>query len=420
MSYMYRPFGLFFLLLMIVIGLQVALRKPLCIDSTIVYKIDKIGMKETDSLYSCNHHKKVKFSEYFFGQLSSLQSRMNRLELLMLDLHLTNKLVIVIDQIDLDNTTELLNGVKIGSALLASGNHLEKALLIKGIKNKTANSDQIFLETISDFLVSDGEYQNLISEAWNESFAIVGFLEKLQGTKTVVRYLTGPQNRNEVDTIGKLRNLASAISPHFRVNFDKKLVELGYYNEKDVREVVLDFVIEDLQGKALLSELAVLAKTSPSIKSAVKTASGLFLLPSFLQIPSVLESQIQARHRLVFNPDNNSNATISAFLHNTESLILIHSAFSDSVHLRPLYKAGVGEFLRQNKHLEFIQFHLPSYELVYKKIGGVANFFDFVRNKSYLQTQNKPLGWSRTEWLTEMRVYKPVANYDFVQYFRIN
>lgn len=418
MSYLYRPFGLFFLLVVTLLGLQLVLRKPLCIESTIVYKIDKVGVSGTETIYGCSQARETSYSSYFSENLSGIQARIRALELQMARLNLAPRFIVEIDDVNKGWTTELMNGVRIGSDLLESGNVLEKLLLKKGLSNKTNISDPIFLETVSDFLINSGEHHNLISEAWAESFGELSFTEKLQVSKTIYRRLAGLHSAEEKTTIQLLNSLTD--SAKMKMVFGKKLIELGYLDENALADIQFDFIIENPNPEKTLSQLALLAKEFKSVRSAVKTREGLFLLPSLLKVKNPGTGGLTARHRLIFGSQIGVNVRPAAYIKNTESLILIRADQSSAVNFRALYAGTLGEFLRQNKGLEFIQFHLPSYGLVYKNLGIIANYFDFVRSRDYSEKAHKLLGWSRTEWLTDLAAFKPIANYDMIQYFRVN
>lgn len=418
MSYLYRPFGLFFLLLVTLLGLQLVLRKPLCIESSIVYKIDKVGATGAETIYGCSQFKETLYSSYFSDKLAGLQARFEVLELQMARLNLTPRFVIEIDDVNKSQATELMNGVRIGSDLLESGRLLEKFLLKKSLKNKTNISDSIFLETVSDFLIDGAGYHNLISEAWAESFGELNFFEKLKVSRTIYRQLAGLHSADEKTAVQLLNSLTG--STKMEMVFGKKLTELGYLDEKVLAEIQFDFIIENLNAEHSLSELAALAKEFKLVRSAVKTPQGLFLLPSLLKIKSPARDGLTARHRLIFGDQNGVNVRPDAFIKNTESLVLIRPGQSTAVKFRTLYSGTVGEFLSQNKGLEFIQFHLPSYRLVYKNLGSISNYFDFVRSRDYSEKAHRLLGWSRTEWLTDLAAFRPNANYDMIQYFRVN
>ncbi len=418
MSYLYRPFGLFFLLLVSLLGLQLVLRKPLCIESSVVYKIDKISTAGTESIYSCSQFKSVSYSLYFSDNLEGLQARLRAFEHLMTRLNLQGKFVIVIDEINKDQASELVNGVRIGSKLLESGRLLEKFLLTKGLKNKTNIVDPIFLEAVSDFFINDADYRNLISEAWAKSFRELSLIEKLNVSKTIYGRLSGLRTAEEKTAIQFLEKLT--LSTKMNMAFRNKLTELGYLDERELAGTHFDFVIEDRDGVFSLSELAMLAKEFRTVRSAIKTPQGLFLLPSLLKVQGIATDSLTARHRLIFGSQAGITSDTAAYFENTESLIMIGQGKLTEINFRPLFIGNATDFLSGNKGLEFIQIHLPSYKLVYKDLGSVASYFDLVRSRDFSEKVHKILGWSRTEWLKDLAAYKPIANYDMIQFFRLN
>jgi hypothetical protein len=68
---------------MLLLALQAGFKKPLCINSNIVYKIDRISDKKNESIYSCAQFKNVLFSNFLYEKLGDLESRLNQLEFLL-------------------------------------------------------------------------------------------------------------------------------------------------------------------------------------------------------------------------------------------------------------------------------------------------------------------------------------------------
>jgi len=118
-----------------------------------------------------------------------------------------------------------------------------------------------------------------------------------------------------------------------------------------------------------------------------------FLLPSNLKVPETLAQGLFAKYRMIFDDQNKNESDIVRYFNNSESLILIHSnTFKEKLNLISLFKSGVNEFLYRNKQIDFVQIHLPSYKLVYKNLGQIANYFEFVGIKNLSQTEHKALG----------------------------
>jgi|GEM_PF-6032206 len=424
MAYLQRPLGLIFLILMLIMGAQVALKKPLCINSRLVYKIDRISAQQTETIYSCNQYKKVEFSNYFYENLTALQAQLDQLEVISLQLNITGKMNIVIDEINKNQTAELLNGVKIGSDLLATP-HLQKMLIQLSLKNKLNIQDQIFLQSFTDFLIADGRYQNLISEAWGQSFKEFNFFTKRKFTKFIIQNFLKNHSffvDSGRDTLSKLITLLATLAPtELQGNFNKNLNKLGYYSEAELVQNKFDIVIEFTDNKNIVDDFVFLAKNNPHLRIAIKSTDGMYLLPSNLKVPPVLENSIFTQYRLVLKDSNNNKTPITQYLNNTESLILIHNENrTKKINFQPLFAFGIRDFLFQNKQIDFVQVHLPSYMLKYKDLSKIESFFEFVKIKNLSKSEHKALGWRQNMWLKDLRAFRPIANYEAIQYFRVN
>lgn len=462
LGYLYRPLGIFFLLLMIIMGIQVAVKKPLCINSNTVYKIDKIRERSTETIYSCRQLKEASFSNFFYEHVKDLEARFISLEVVLGQLDLLNikgGFTVIIDDLNKNQTQELGNGIQISIDLLST-KQLEKVLLQLSIKNKLKNKvninanhvnipDDIFLQTLSDFFIADGTYQNLVSQAWGETFKELNFFEKKRLTQDLMQNIS-PSNKlfavtNPVlnswndqsvnqptnRSISLLKALASTLaSPTALDNFDKNLKKLGFYTFNELAESKLDIIIQDTMADNI--ELISLAKKHTNLKIAVHNASGVFLLPSFLKIPEALEHKIFTRYRFIFA----NKLNIAHYIDNTESLILLRPVENllkkpHKLDLKSLFLSKisfgansgigsrVGAFLSQNKQMDFIQIHLPSYRLKSKDLDLITNYFEFVGLKTLSKIEHKTLGWTRTEWLKDLQAFKPIANYEVIQYFRV-
>lgn len=404
-------------------GVQVALKKPLCINSSLVNKIDKLGTQNTETIYSCSQYKKVTFSNYFYDYLPILEERFKHLEVALAQLGVEDKFTIVIDDIRKDQVLELVNGVQVGSNLLET-KLLEKTLIQLSLKNKLNIRDEIFLQSLSDFIINDGGYQNLISRAWGESFNKLYFFNKRKISKSIVRNLLQRHEFSISDSMDSISKLKLLLKDTDRVdlsaNFNKNLNKLGYYSKNELSELKLDLIIEE-NAQNRDAELIALANSYPALKVAVKKMDGLYLLPSNIKIPRASEKNIFTKYRLIFDKPRESKILITNYLNNSESLILINSRNkSIKANLRPLFASGLNEFLFLNKELDFIQIHLPSYKLKSRDLSKIVNYFDFVKIKKLSKNERLALGWSHSKWLKDLNAFKPIANYDVIQYFRVN
>jgi hypothetical protein len=422
--------------------LGLTLKKPLCIDSRLVYKIDSINHKGIETLYSCNQQKKVPFSNYFYDHVKALEARLIKTEIILAHLGIMNKFVIVIDNINMNLMQELPNGIQIGVHQLKT-DQLEKKLIQLGLKNKFNISNPIELETLADFFLANKKHQNLISEAWDKTFNQLGFYEKNKALNRIIQSLdklSDFSNKASTDRTANYANLnavpeqtsiaslksllLSSQMQSMQKDFTENLQHLGFYSSTELANTTFDFIIESTQfqkiNKALIALIA-LAKTYPNLKIALKNNNNLFLLPSYLKISAHYEKKVRTKYRIIFSEDLINSSFLKTYLKTTESLVITNKTLAiESLKFDSLFSSGMHQFLSQNKHFNFIQIHLPSYTLKYRELRHVDDYFDFVKIKDLSRLEHKALGWNHTEWLEDMNIFKPIAHYDVIQYFRVN
>jgi hypothetical protein len=133
-------------------------QRPLCIDSKVVERIDRITDSGTESLYRCALNKATPYNTYFADKLRDLSYRVLRIERVLESLEPFYKKA----QITILSDRPLLFRVQghhlyIGEALLDAPGHLEKALAKIWYRERNDNSfDQqdITEEVMTDLLVS--------------------------------------------------------------------------------------------------------------------------------------------------------------------------------------------------------------------------------------------------------------------------
>lgn len=432
-------FSLFTLFYATTLYLGFTLKKPLCIDSRFVYKIDSISPKGIETIYSCNQQKKVPFSNYFYDHAKALEARFMKTELILARLGIMNKFVIVIDNINMNLMQELPNGIQIGVHQLKT-DQLEKKLIQLGLKNKFNISNPIELETLADFFWGSKKYQNLISEAWGKTFNRLGFYEKNKALNSIIHNLdklsdfsnkaftglsvnfSNLNNVPEQTSIASLKSLLlSSQMQSMRKDFTENLQYLGFYSSTKLANITFDFIIESTRFQKLNTDLIALAKNYPNLKIAIKNNNNLFLLPSYLKISAHYEKKVRTKYRIIFSEGLINSSFLKSYLKTAESLIITNKSLAiESLKFDPLFSSGMHQFLSQNKHFNFIQIHLPSYALKYRELRHIDDYFDFVKIKNLSHLEHKALGWNRTEWLEDMNIFKPIAHYDVIQYFRVN
>jgi hypothetical protein len=172
-------------------------RRPLCIDSKIVERIDR----GSESVFQCSQNHHVPFSIYFNEYLPRIEARVQQVESFLNRIAPMNsrlRLVIVTDKpasfLIKDNT------IYIGEAMLEARGHLEKALLKKWYRENSVNLfayEGLFEEVFTDFSIY------LIKGSLKIEDPFRGVQTKLNGSrwpqvlKSTQAYCQSPWKRSE-------------------------------------------------------------------------------------------------------------------------------------------------------------------------------------------------------------------------------
>jgi hypothetical protein len=128
-------------------------RKPVCIDSRVVERIDR----GTDSVFKCSLNRHVPFSPYFHDKLPDIDRRVQEIESFIGRIE-PFKIPLKIEIVSDKPNYYLLRGdtLFIGEAMLASRGHLEKALLKYWYRQSSRDLfayETLFEEVYTDFLL---------------------------------------------------------------------------------------------------------------------------------------------------------------------------------------------------------------------------------------------------------------------------
>lgn len=132
-------------------------RRPLCIESKVVERIDRLGVQSTDTVYRCAVNKETPFSTYFSEQSRDLTYRIQKIERLLESIEPFERKV----QLTIMEDRPYLFKVRghhvfIGEKLLAAPGHLEKALAKVWYRERNDGffAQQALMEEVfTDFLV---------------------------------------------------------------------------------------------------------------------------------------------------------------------------------------------------------------------------------------------------------------------------
>ena len=140
----------------------VASRRPLCIDSKIVDKIDIIHKHGADTVYACGARKSVPFSPYLNELLPYIKDRLHEVETtlkaisplrapLKLEIQLNKPWAFAVNN----------HSISIGEKLFLSEGHLEKAIFKVWYREREASTfaySRLVEESITDFLLFLSSY----------------------------------------------------------------------------------------------------------------------------------------------------------------------------------------------------------------------------------------------------------------------
>ncbi len=142
-----------------VVGMLLYVAKPLCIDSSSVEKIDRVGLSKTETIYKCSAMVTVPYSNYFDEKKAEIEKRIESVTAFLNRMQpIKSRIYLIIDETSpllfkVSSQTSL-NKIQIGSQLLEARGHLERALIKAWLmeKSKTKAQQNLFLEVATDFL----------------------------------------------------------------------------------------------------------------------------------------------------------------------------------------------------------------------------------------------------------------------------
>lgn len=430
MSYLKRPTGLILLLILTLLALNISLKKPLCIETSIVDRIDRVTESFNESVHSCQYYRKTAFSLYFYENLNSFNRSLAKVESRLAlqgtvgpqaDVQIT----ITVDESRPEALFLNSGGVTVGSKWLYTEN-FEQAVAKAYLRRRLSGSSPEFISFIDDY-IHRREKVSLPARLLRESLEKLPWSERLKSERKVLQVLMQNNLKNkskEKSVVESVRDSLSELkSVRLQSAFAARMGDYGFMTEEQMAEVRFDLVVEldsNESQDAQLEYLKNLALQNSERRIAVKVRSGLIILPSLQPVPRRFENRVQAQLRLVIN-DSVSTDLIQSYALNTQKLLVIRPRKNKTPDYRPLFSKDLRSFLRQNKELSFIQFDLTSFRLKSRDLAGVADYFkSFQISGLAVPELAESLGWQQTEWLKDVQAYKPVAVFEVVQYFRIN
>lgn len=430
MTYGQRPLGLFFLIIMLLMAFAAGTKKPLCVDSSYVNKIDRVhaqdGLSLSESVYSCQQMRSVQFSEYFYENKNALEHDLKGLEypLALLGIHTAYELQI--DELRPDALNAEDSKILIGQNVLQNSD-FKNTLLQQILKMHFSHLNSELLQAVTDQFFPR-EAKPVFSQMLSESLKQLSFRERLKLWPELLHVLgssTQSLGKN-VESYEELRfwvTQAEQTYPQDMQGFVQKLkktaTSLGYFaNADELKKESFDYIFETSSIGNIPENLVQLARANADKKIAYKNSDGLYVLPSQQRYSSDVASELQSRYRIVFD-HRASDGLVKSYALNSQKLLVIDDrALTQNLDFSALLADRAADFIRRNKSMRFIQFDLASYSLKAQYLYKITDYFEFVNNPQ--QPARHSLGWLQTQWLRDIQAFKPVAVFDVIQYFRLN
>ena len=254
-------------LFVVLMGLMVSSKRPQCIDSRTVEKIDIVQFDKTEVIYKCSSFKKVPYSSYFDLEINRLESRIEGVSVFIRSIDRFDRPI----SIRINETQPVVfkiedHQLEIGSQLLESEGHLERGLLKiwLGERLKTdLNSQKLFIEVAADFLLYASQGQVEIEDPILKMKTKVGGARWPQVLKSKDGYCDSPWKISEhFADCGQMKN-EDALNPSLLLSLSLRplmtAVWIRSYFELTFNEKIrfLHLLPRYLQTQQLSSEKAI-------------------------------------------------------------------------------------------------------------------------------------------------------------------
>ncbi|MBC7743021.1 MAG: hypothetical protein H7061_12545 [Bdellovibrionaceae bacterium] len=493
-------------------ALTISSKKPLCIDSKIVDKIDRITATSVETVYRCSLTQPTAYSRYFDENKDQFESRIESIALFLRAIDPYKKNL----QIRINELQPILfkisdHQIEIGSQLFNSSLHFERALVKVWLQErvkKDPDSQRLFIEVAADFLmyaangsleiedpilkvktkiggarwpqvlksrdgycespwkasehyadcaqIKNSENLNsdlllslslrpLMTSVWVKAYAELNYKEKSRFISLLPRYLQTQQLSSEkairmvmTDThplkqgmmnIKKMTDLMNSSSliqneKEYREFYSRVALNLQQSGVSDsFAEAYFDFLFEYPDhistNSPLFKNLEKAAYQFPQLQIAIKDKEQIWILPGTSGLPLHSFDQIRTQQHIFLACLGLKEIEMQQFFNHAEKLLLIKGCDQNkNTDYNALISQGIQNFSRKNKHLAFIQFHLPSFESKAKELLHIKNFFDLVQSRDVSKPEFQTLGWRNIEWYEDSQAYKPQAVVDAIELFR--
>lgn len=445
-------------------------RKPLCIDSKLVEKIDRVSGSVREEVYRCDFNKTVRFSSYWARSARELASRLYDIEVVLDRLGFLSprapRLVILSDKKEIVYSHQstlylsediflkpgwlerelVKHSLKDKNESLFSQNPLLAEALVENIlfissgsvdlerykiKNNALSMNYVwpqnlkasslecrYLKKFSDnvsFCLSSGfkpqvqDVRPYFVKSWIESFNVLKLSERMSFVKSIA----------ELTPEGFQKTSSGA---RFLIELASRLEKYGVDQTVDKPEFDLVYVLDQkLESNGLLRKsIQEFSQSNESLRIAVMDTEKVLFLPSGALLSKKLLKSWNTK-QLVYQSCSNINFNqINSFNLTTDKLLLIRSCAQNEDHfLQRYYQLGASGFASQDSFSPFIHFHLPSLALKSAELDSSKDVFELLQQTGSESTVAQELGWQKIEWKKELKAFSPRAYVDAIDLFRL-
>ncbi len=444
-------------------------RKPLCINSKLVDKIDRVSIGLREEIYRCDSNKKVIYSTYWSQQSRQVALRLNSLESILdrLNISIGRKPQVVIisgrQQVSyfhdvtlyLSEDLFLTQGVlerelirfwlKERNEALFSQNQLLAEALVENIlllsvgrynihnyevKNaanakflwpqnlKSSSLECRYSKKFSDsisFCIADETqpfYQDVkpyFVRAWIESSETLKIQEKLKLIRDVI--LLNPENVQKTSYGGR-----------FLFEFASRLQKFGLNQPVDNPEFDLVYAIDkDIDDKGNLKKsIQEFSRKNEDLKIAIMDNEKVLFYPSGVMLNKKSLKSWKTKHMIYQSCKEMSFNKVSSFVNATTKILLIRSCEqNENRPLQKYYQTGIAGFALQNPETTFVHIHLPSLVLKETELDVEHDIFEQLSKEEVKNAVAQSFGWQQVEWNKQLKAYAPKAYVDAIDLFRI-
>lgn len=439
-------------------------KKPLCLDSELISKVDRWTDTKKVTAYSCSRAKWIPFDEELQTELPEISKRLHPLELLLG--HTKNPKGPWIEVVWLNEPVGTLriqdDKIFISQDLMQSKNRLNEAvarLWLRALDPSAGLANSVLEGALAWVLLLDSGTMDPSSAPWMQRLKMEGsgllagsasqalgqilfagmkdlsVRESAQIPQEIARFVNSLQDQNaslrESDSIPTLGELSDRL--------EEILVQLERYRPKNpnavnawehwtasaharlqtphAKFVELIEISPDLDSQTEDMILSIKSVSNPNTSWAVVSGQKIWL--SGTSEPLAVEAfpHLKTFQVTYVSCKDPTPETLNILEKQSDRIFLAHHCGAlGQLAFSGLLKGGFEDFAKDNPNLSFVQLHMASMP------KALASKTPELLNSVYKKNWNSPLfidlGWQRPEWDQQIKAFRAHSVNDAIQAFR--